>query len=153
MRAAYIAVMEKGPEGYGVWFPDLPGCVSAGETEVEARAGAVEALALHLEGLVEDGQTVPRPTDYNTIGPEDVGDGFLYLFVVDAETEHKGPPMMERVNVMMAKPLLDRVGRAAAATHSGNRSAWLSDAARDFLAKQMSRHGSTNPEDWKATGS
>lgn len=152
MRAAYIAVMEKGPEGYGVWFPDLPGCVSAGETEAEARAGAAEALALHIEGMVEDGQAIPKPTGYDCIGPEEVGENFLYLFVVDADTQHKGPPMMERVNVMMAKPLLERVGRAAAVTHSGNRSAWLSDAARDFLAKQMTRHGSVDPADWKAAG-
>jgi predicted RNase H-like HicB family nuclease len=48
----YIALIHKDPESdYGASFPDLPGCVTAGRTLDEAREMAVEALALHLEGL------------------------------------------------------------------------------------------------------
>ena len=55
--ANYIALMRKG-EGsdYGVEFPDFPGCVTAGRTLDEARRMAAEALALHVEGLREDGE-------------------------------------------------------------------------------------------------
>jgi predicted RNase H-like HicB family nuclease len=45
---AYVALIHKDPDSdYGVSFPDLPGCVSAGSTLDEAIALAHEALALH----------------------------------------------------------------------------------------------------------
>lgn len=51
---------EKGSD-YGVIVPDLPGCFSAGRTLDEAMAMAREAIELHLEGLIEEGQVVPDP--------------------------------------------------------------------------------------------
>ena len=48
--------------GYRARFPDLPGCVTAGRTLDEARDMAAEALALHLEGLAEDGEAIPEPS-------------------------------------------------------------------------------------------
>jgi predicted RNase H-like HicB family nuclease len=45
-----------------VSFPDLPGCVTAGSTLDEAREMAAEALALHLDGLEEDGVAIPAPS-------------------------------------------------------------------------------------------
>lgn len=59
----YIGLIHK-DEGsdYGVSFPDLPGCITAGRTLHEARAMAEEALALHLEALAEDGEAVPEPS-------------------------------------------------------------------------------------------
>ena len=53
----YIALLHKEADSdYGVSFPDLPGCVTAGKTLDEARANAEEALALHLAGMAEDGE-------------------------------------------------------------------------------------------------
>ena len=59
----YVALMEDaGPDhAVGVWFPDLPGCISAGDDIDEALRNAPEALELHAEGLKEDGQSLPRP--------------------------------------------------------------------------------------------
>ncbi len=59
----YVAIIEDaGPDhAVGVWFPDLPGCFSAGDTLDEAMANAPEALALWIESMVEDGKKVPRP--------------------------------------------------------------------------------------------
>ena len=48
-------------------FPTLPGCITAGRTLDEARAMAEEALALHLEGLVEDGEAVPEPSPLSEV--------------------------------------------------------------------------------------
>lgn len=47
----YIALIEK-EEGssYGVIFPDVPGCISAGNTLDEALKNAEEALSFHLDG-------------------------------------------------------------------------------------------------------
>jgi predicted RNase H-like HicB family nuclease len=44
---------------FGVSFPDFPGCGTAGKTPGEARNMAVEALSLHLEGTIEDGEAIP----------------------------------------------------------------------------------------------
>lgn len=57
----YIAIIEDaGPEfAIGVWFPDLPGCFSAGDTIDEALKNAQEALSLFAEGLEEEERTLP----------------------------------------------------------------------------------------------
>ena len=47
---------------YGVVVPDLPGCFSAGDTLDEALTNAREAILLHLEGLLDDGQSFPNPS-------------------------------------------------------------------------------------------
>jgi predicted RNase H-like HicB family nuclease len=61
--AHYIAIIEDaGPDhAVGVWFPDLPGCTSAGDDIDEALRNAPEALELYAEGLLEDGRPLPRP--------------------------------------------------------------------------------------------
>ncbi len=59
----FTAIIEAGGKsGYGVYFPDLPGCVSAGDTIEEAARNAEEALSLHLRGIVEDGEDIPAAT-------------------------------------------------------------------------------------------
>jgi predicted RNase H-like HicB family nuclease len=59
----YVAIIEDaGPHhAVGVWFPDLPGCTSAGDDIDEALRNAPEALQLYAEGLDEDGRKLPRP--------------------------------------------------------------------------------------------
>ncbi len=49
--------------GYSVDFPDLPGCVSAGDSLEETLSMAREALSLHLYGMAEDGDAIPAPTE------------------------------------------------------------------------------------------
>lgn len=58
----YVAIVEE-EEGkaVGVWFPDLPGCVSAGDTLDEAMANAAEALALWVDVTEEHGRPIPAP--------------------------------------------------------------------------------------------
>ncbi|RJF63544.1 type II toxin-antitoxin system HicB family antitoxin [Rhodopseudomonas palustris] len=59
----YISIVEDtGPDlAVGVWFPDLPGCVSAGDDIDEALRNAPEALALYLEQIEHDGKPLPKP--------------------------------------------------------------------------------------------
>ena len=62
-RYIFPAVFEPGEKkGYTVTFPDLPGCITEGETIEEALHMAKEALELHLYGLEEDGDSIPPPT-------------------------------------------------------------------------------------------
>jgi predicted RNase H-like HicB family nuclease len=58
----YIAIVEEeGGKAVGVWFLDLPGCVSAGDTLDEAMLNAAEALELWAEAMIEGGQDIPSP--------------------------------------------------------------------------------------------
>ncbi len=64
----YIAYLhkDKGTD-YGVSFPDFPGCITAGHTLEEARRMAAEALAVHIQGMVEDGMEVPEPSRLDVV--------------------------------------------------------------------------------------
>jgi predicted RNase H-like HicB family nuclease len=59
----YVAIVEDaGPEtAIGVWFPDLPGCFSAGDTIEEAMQNAPEAIELYRDALAKDGRELPHP--------------------------------------------------------------------------------------------
>jgi len=57
----YPVVLEPSAIGFGVYVPDLHGCVSVGETREEALDMIAEAIAFHLEGMREDGLDVPAP--------------------------------------------------------------------------------------------
>ncbi|WP_231130563.1 type II toxin-antitoxin system HicB family antitoxin [Bacillus thuringiensis] len=47
----YPAILEKSSDGYGIYFPDLPGCVSHADTQEDALKEGREALGLHLYGM------------------------------------------------------------------------------------------------------
>lgn len=59
----YIAIVEDaGPDhAIGVWFPDLPGCVSAGDSIDQALLNAPEALELYAESRIAEGKSLPTP--------------------------------------------------------------------------------------------
>jgi predicted RNase H-like HicB family nuclease len=66
--AGYIALVHK-DEGtsYGVSFPDVPGCISAGDTFEEALANAAEALAGHFAAMRADGEAIPAPRSFEDL--------------------------------------------------------------------------------------
>lgn len=58
----YVVVIEKADDGsYSAYVPDLPGCVSCGDTLDEVRALIAEAVKLHVESLRDHGEPVPPP--------------------------------------------------------------------------------------------
>src|ERR1700683_1797973 len=61
----YPIAIESGDatNAYGVVVPDLPGCFSAGDNLDEALTNAREAILLHLEGLLDDGLSFPKPSN------------------------------------------------------------------------------------------
>jgi predicted RNase H-like HicB family nuclease len=64
----YIAYLHKNRDSdYGVSFPDSPGCITAGKTLDEASRLAPEALALHIAGMIEDGDAVPEPSKLDDV--------------------------------------------------------------------------------------
>ena len=58
----YAIIIEQGPSSFGVYVPDLPGCVAAAESKEEAVALIKEAIELHLDDLRSKGQPLPQPT-------------------------------------------------------------------------------------------
>lgn len=64
----FIAVLEYSEKGtIGVYFPDLPGCISGGENTEKAMENAKEALSLHLYGMEEDKEEIPSPSELSEI--------------------------------------------------------------------------------------
>ena len=57
----YVALIGKTGNGYAADLPDLPGCIAAGETFEETVQLIQEAANFHVEGMIEDGETIPEP--------------------------------------------------------------------------------------------
>jgi predicted RNase H-like HicB family nuclease len=63
MNRIYIGVIEAASDGYGIYFPDFPGCVSGGDDLLHTVAMGMEALRFHIETMVEDGEEIPEPRE------------------------------------------------------------------------------------------
>ncbi len=57
----YLVVIEQGPNSFGAYVPDLPGCIAVGESRDEVATLIQEAIELHIEDLKAQGQPVPSP--------------------------------------------------------------------------------------------
>lgn len=126
----YIALIYKDPDSdYGVSFPDLPGVATAGSTLDEARAMAVEALTLHLEGMVEDGEDIPAPSSMEEI-MKDAENKKAVAVLIEAPA---APIKTVRVNVTLPADALEEIDRYAE-SHGLTRSGFLAQAARKAMA-------------------
>jgi predicted RNase H-like HicB family nuclease len=114
----YIAYLHKDRgSDYGVSFPDFPGCITAGRTLEEASRMAQEALALHIRGMIEDGDPVPEPSKLDEVATEAAKLGAIAFMVkIDA------PDATVRVNITARESQLkkiDELAEAAGLTRSG----------------------------------
>lgn len=57
----FLIILEKTGTGYSAYAPDLPGCVSAGDTPEDTEANMREAIEFHIEGLREEALSIPVP--------------------------------------------------------------------------------------------
>ncbi len=116
---------------YGVTVPDLPGCFSAGESIEDALANAREAIELHLEGLLDDGELLPDVTPMERLRKRrEYRDGLWFMVDVDP-SKLAGPAA--RVNITLPERLLAQIDRAAAAENM-TRSGFLATAALARIA-------------------
>ena len=69
-KISYPAVFEPSGDGYSVYFPDLPGCISYGDSYEEAQREAEDALGLHLYGMEKDGEAIPAPSKKPQVDPD-----------------------------------------------------------------------------------
>ena len=58
----YAIVIEKAEGNYSAYVPDLPGCIATGSSVSEVEDQIREAIEFHLDGLREDGATIPQPS-------------------------------------------------------------------------------------------
>jgi len=63
----YPAVIDRSASGFGVSFPDFPGCVANGDSASEAAVRAELALAFHIDAMAKDGDAIPEPSDLANI--------------------------------------------------------------------------------------
>lgn len=62
MHRKYLVVIERAKDGsFSAYVPDLPGCVSCAETPQAVKQSIRQAIDFHIQGLLEDGLTVPEP--------------------------------------------------------------------------------------------
>jgi predicted RNase H-like HicB family nuclease len=124
----YIAFIHKDRKSdYGVSFPDFPGCITAGKTLEEAHRNAVDALTLHIEGMREDGDSIPKPSAPESLERQLARSGAM-LLLVNIPAEEK----TVRVNITARQSQIETIDRLA-------ESAGMKEIKRRGLASATSR--------------
>ena len=125
----YVSFIHRDHSGYGVSFPDFPGCVAVGETIDAAVRHGCEALSLHVEGLSEDGDSIPPPRSSDAIkGDTELADWrrgadiVLIPLLVDRGSSR-------RVNISLDRGLLEAIDDEAR-QRGMTRSAFIATATR-----------------------
>jgi predicted RNase H-like HicB family nuclease len=128
----YIGLIHKEAKSdYGVSFPDFPGVITAGKDLDDARAMAEEALALHIDGLLEDGEAIPEASNLEEVmsDPENK-DGVAILVAVKTDVVK-----CVRVNVTLPEDVLAQIDKFAK-ERGLSRSGFLAQAAKKVLEQE-----------------
>ena len=146
--AAYVALLhlpEPNSSTWGVTFPDLPGCVSSGDDDVEALERAREALAGHVAALRGDGDELPHSRSLRELLDDPDFLSEIKDMIVDDRVRggatpvpiklDKAAPPKERVNVMLDRSVLRAIDTAARAK-GVSRSAFIEQAAGKAALKR-----------------
>ncbi|MCC6539665.1 MAG: type II toxin-antitoxin system HicB family antitoxin [Bryobacterales bacterium] len=106
----YIAYLHKDKKSdFGVSFPDFPGCITAGKTLDEARRLAVEALEMHIAGMIEDGEELPEPAALDELTQDPALKGAVaFLVHVEAQTDRA-----VRINITAREKQIEQIDRRA----------------------------------------
>jgi predicted RNase H-like HicB family nuclease len=133
---------------YGVTVPDLPGCFTAGPTIDEALAMAQEAIELHLEGLIDEGQPIPKPgTVEQHRHKADYRGGTWALVNVNLSSLRL---KAVRINITLPERVLDAVDRFAKAGGK-TRSGLLVEAVTAYMGREGGPRGGRRPKRRKAS--
>src|SRR5215212_1044235 len=104
----YPAIVERTREGYSVFFPDVPGCTSAGLNPTEAALNAEEALSGHLLVSAEHGDEIAEPTPLEAMERDPEVDEVARILV-----RAEKPGRAVRVNVTLDEGLIAAIDRVA----------------------------------------
>lgn len=86
----YPAVFSYADDGISVRFPDLPGCLTCGQTDVEALFMAKDALRCYLAMLQDEGEPIPEPTPMYQLGETEARERITLVCIGDAEPVRLG---------------------------------------------------------------
>ena len=129
----FIALVHKDPDScYGVSFPDVPGCTSAGDTLDEALTNAVDALSGHIRLMEADGDAVPNPRTLEDISTDATFAEDMQGAIITAVPLVRDRGSTTRINVSLDLGLLEAID-GLAKERSQTRSAFLASAARREL--------------------
>ncbi len=129
--AEYIALIHKDPHSdYAVSFPDFDGCITAAPTLDQARVLASEALALHVQGMREDGEGLPEPSSLQHVMATRENRAAVAFLV---EVPERPTPAV-RINITVTEGELQAIDSYATA-HGYSRSAFLVRAARQAMGR------------------
>jgi predicted RNase H-like HicB family nuclease len=134
-----VALIDEEDGIFGASFPDFLGCTTVADTVDAILPKAAEALAFHVEGMVEDGLPLPPVRTLaqlrkDPVFREDSADAMIAL------VPYAPPARAARINITLDESLLERVDRAAEAAGE-TRSGYLAAAARQRLAIEAGPHG------------
>ncbi|MBR7039472.1 MAG: type II toxin-antitoxin system HicB family antitoxin [Oscillospiraceae bacterium] len=86
MRYVYpVCVYPGDVSGYTVIVPDLPGCVTEGETLVQALEQAIDAASGWVLDELEDGKTPPEPSDVSKVEAIEYPGGIVSVILLDMD--------------------------------------------------------------------
>lgn len=122
----YPAIIERAGQGFSVFFPDLPGCTSAGATTFEAALNAEQALSGHLVESARNHEDLAEPSDIATLERDPEVDEVARILV-----RAEAPGKAVRLNITLDEGLVAAIDKVAK-----NRSGFLAEAARKALAEQ-----------------
>jgi predicted RNase H-like HicB family nuclease len=131
MSTHAIAIVHEEAGVYGIAFPDLPGCIAAGDSLDEVLQRGAAAAAAYIDSLIEDGEPIPmlRTLDQLKADPlfrNEAEDGMIVGLPIDL------PGKAVRVKISLDQNLVAAVDRAA--ERAGlSRSAFLAAAAKAKL--------------------
>lgn len=125
-----VAIEHEANRAYGVQFPDVPGCFSAGDTLDEALANAAEGLAFHIEGLLDAGEHIPVPLDLESHSHKPEFSGMIWALVPVDLASLSGKS--RRLNISLPERVVRRID-AAALKNGESRSAFLARVALESV--------------------
>lgn len=129
-----VVIHKENNTAYGVSVPDLPGCISAGDTVDEAMTMIREAIELHLEGMIEDGQAIPSARSLEDVRSGRQFRGAAAFALVQIDTSNLRSKAV-RINITLPERVLARID--AAAKRSGEtRSGLIAAAASEYIARK-----------------
>jgi predicted RNase H-like HicB family nuclease len=128
---SYIGLIHKEDESdFGVSFPDFPGVITAGSSLDEARQMAEEALAFHVQGMMEDGEPLPEASSLEAVmANEENRDGVAILVSL-----RRPAAKAVRINITLPEDVLDRID-AFAEEQGLSRSGFLARAAQHEIER------------------
>ncbi len=93
MKLIYPAIFKPFSDqsgGYVVEFPDLPGCVTEGKDLEQAIEMGIDAASGWILGELEDGEQIPRASNYSEIAVENGCMVNMLLLDIDSYEEKYG---------------------------------------------------------------